>query len=265
MRGRLRPASPEPLSCQLLDGPAHSTGNPVRDRRRGTIVKPFPVGRIALALALVDRAALVRAELLKAPAEADQPERAFAIRIPAAICHDAASAFARWIQRMNSPRGSTGVRSNAWRDFASTLSWVLHCRIQNSVGPYAWRPPLKDCHSLFWCDALSRRRTIEGRRCVKSHAVPFCLQPVQMFGPLIPRYRASSPAEWSSCCGRPIGRSFVRCLAVPLQGGVEAADQGFASEGFCQETDRSRLQRSRTRVVDGERRHENERQAVSIG
>jgi hypothetical protein len=103
MRGRLRPASPEPLSCQYLDGPARPTGKLIRDRRRGTIVKPFPVGRIALALALVDRAALVRAELLKAPAEADQPERAFAIRIPAAICHDAASAFARWIQRMNSP------------------------------------------------------------------------------------------------------------------------------------------------------------------
>jgi hypothetical protein len=154
----------------------------------------------------------------------------------------------------------------------------------HSLGPFPFRldrnGPLSFCSDAFssrepastslenalaWCDALSRRRTIEGRRCVKSHAVPFCLQPVQMFGPLIPRYRASSPAEWSSCCGRPIGRSFVRCLAVPLQGGVEAADQGFASEGFCQETDRSRLQGSRTRVVDGERRHENERQAVSIG
>ena len=102
MRAQLQPALPALWSCQLPDACARSTGHPVRDRRRGTIVKPLPVGRVALALALVDRAAFVRAELLKAPAEADRPEWPFAVRIPAAIGHDAASAWARWIQRMNS-------------------------------------------------------------------------------------------------------------------------------------------------------------------
>src|SRR5438067_1697869 len=60
-------------------------------------------------------------------------------------------------------------------------------------------------------------------------------------------------------------RSFARCVAVPLQGGVEAVDQGFSGEGLGQETGRSRLQGSRASVLDGEGRDENERQPVALG
>jgi len=50
-----------------------------------------------------------------------------------------------------------------------------------------------------------------------------------------------------------------------LKGGVEAFDQGFSGERFCQEAGRSRLQGSRASVVDGESRDENEGHAVSLG
>jgi hypothetical protein len=39
--------------------------------------------------------------LLEVPAESDQPEGTVAVWIPATICHEAASAFVRRIQRMN--------------------------------------------------------------------------------------------------------------------------------------------------------------------
>ena len=39
-------------------------------------------------------------------------------------------------------RGDKNARSSVHaRDFADILSWGLHCRIRNSVGLYAWRPP----------------------------------------------------------------------------------------------------------------------------
>ena len=52
---------------------------------------------------------------------------------------------------------------------------------------------------------------------------------------------------------------------MPLQGGIEAIDQGFSGEGLCQETNRSRFQGSYASVVDGERSDENEGYAVSLG
>jgi hypothetical protein len=71
-----------------------------RDRRFRTFVEPFPISPVAILLPLVDLAALRRAKLLEVPAAPDQPEGPLALRISAAICHDAASAFARRIQRM---------------------------------------------------------------------------------------------------------------------------------------------------------------------
>jgi hypothetical protein len=71
------------------------------DRRLRTFVEPFPIGLVALPLTFVDLAAPGRAKLLEVQAEADQPERTVAIRIPATICHEAASALVRRIQRMN--------------------------------------------------------------------------------------------------------------------------------------------------------------------
>ena len=111
----------------------------------------------------------------------------------------------------------------------------------------------------------------------QSHSVPFHLQLVQMFGPLIPTYRrrargiefvlvvAGGLASPGARRRSNSGGSFARRIAVLLQGGVEAFDQGFSGEGFCQETGRSRLQGSRASVVDGESRDENEGHAVSLG
>jgi hypothetical protein len=59
--------------------------------------------------------------------------------------------------------------------------------------------------------------------------------------------------------------SFARCIAVPLQGGIEAVDQGFSGEGLGQETGRSRLEGSHASVVDGEGGDENEGYAVPLG
>jgi hypothetical protein len=66
------------------------------------VIEPFPVAPVALYLALVHLAALHRAKLLEVPAAPDQSEGALAFRISATIAHDAASAFARRIQRMKS-------------------------------------------------------------------------------------------------------------------------------------------------------------------
>jgi hypothetical protein len=66
------------------------------------VIEPFPVAPIAFELALVHLAALRRAKLLEIPAAPDQPEGTLAFRISATIAHDAASAFARRIQRMKS-------------------------------------------------------------------------------------------------------------------------------------------------------------------
>jgi hypothetical protein len=71
------------------------------DGLRG-LVEPFPVATVALQLALVHFAALCRAKLLEVPTAPDQSEGALAFRISATIAHDAASAFARRIQRMKS-------------------------------------------------------------------------------------------------------------------------------------------------------------------
>jgi hypothetical protein len=59
--------------------------------------------------------------------------------------------------------------------------------------------------------------------------------------------------------------SFARAIAMRFQRGIETFDQGLAVEWFGQETYRPRLQRARTRTLDGERRDENERQVVSLG
>src|SRR6266850_383710 len=72
----------------------------LRDRRFRAFVEPFPIGPVALQLPLVDLAALCRAKLFEVPAAPDQPERALALWISTAVCHDTASAFARRIQRM---------------------------------------------------------------------------------------------------------------------------------------------------------------------
>src|SRR5438477_7247757 len=76
-----------------------------------------------------------------------------------------------------------------------------------------------------------------------------------MFGALIFTYYPLAPA---------IG-SFARWLAAPLQSGIEAFDQSFSGEGLGQETARSRLQRARAGALDGESRHEDERDAVPPG
>ena len=60
---------------------------------------------------------------------------------------------------------------------------------------------------------------------------------------------------WSFACG----------ISVPLQGGIEAVNQGFSGEGLGQETGRSRLDGSHACVVDGEGSDENEGYAVSLG
>ena len=62
----------------------------------------------------------------------------------------------------------------------------------------------------------------------------------------------------------PIG-SLVPSVAMPLQRGVEAVDQGVSGEGLGQEADRSRFQGSYASAVDGESRDENEGHAVSLG
>src|SRR5947208_2569712 len=136
---------------------------------------------------------------------------------------------------------------------------------------------LRNCHSRSWCIALSRRRMIGGRRCrslipspsifnssrclvrsslrigVERGGMEFVL--VVAGGLVSPGARRRSNS----------GGSFARCIAVLLQGGVEAFDQGFSGERFCQEASRSRLQGSRASVVDGESRDENEGHAVSLG
>jgi hypothetical protein len=58
------------------------------DRRLRTFVEPSPIGLVALPLTLVGLAAPGRAKLLEVQAEADQPERALAIRIRATIVPD---------------------------------------------------------------------------------------------------------------------------------------------------------------------------------
>jgi hypothetical protein len=67
-----------------------------------------------------------------------------------------------------------------------------------------------------------------------------------------------------SCYVNPIG-SFARSIAVFLQSGVEATDQGVPGEGLGEETGRSCLHSPRARVLDGESGDENERHPVSLG
>jgi hypothetical protein len=93
---RIRSAIPDPGGSSSVAGLSL-----LGDRRLRTFVEPSPIGLVALPLTLVGLAAPGRAKLLEVQAEADQPERALAIRIPATICHDAASALVRRIQRMN--------------------------------------------------------------------------------------------------------------------------------------------------------------------
>jgi hypothetical protein len=111
----------------------------------------------------------------------------------------------------------------------------------------------------------------------QSRSVPLDVQLVQMFGQLMPMYRMCARGmEFVAGCYRPVGvagaarctnraGSFARCIAVPLQGGIEAVDQGFSGERFGQETGRFRLQGSYASVVKGEGTDENEGYAVSLG
>ena len=96
MRSRIRSAIPDPGGSSSVAGLSL-----LGDRRLRTFVEPSPIGLVALPLTFVGLAAPGRAKLLEVQAEADQPERALAIRIPATICHDAASALVRRIPRMN--------------------------------------------------------------------------------------------------------------------------------------------------------------------
>ena len=87
------PGMPAPCSCSI------AAVFLVCDRRLRKFVEPFPIGLVAFPLTCVGFAALGRTKLLEVPAESDQPEGAVAVSIPAAVCHDAASAFGRRIQR----------------------------------------------------------------------------------------------------------------------------------------------------------------------
>src|SRR5437588_6065470 len=102
-----------------------------------------------------------------------------------------------------------------------------------------------------------------------------------MFDPLIPTYNPvrsgltwngvrvcplppnQSASQSARCRANPIG-SFSPSIAVLLQSGVEAVDQGFSGEGLGQEAGRSCLQSSHASVLDRESRDEDERHAVSL-
>src|SRR5690349_17774937 len=103
--------------------------------------------------------------------------------------------FAGSSERIFPGRGrGKNVRSSARaRDFAGILSWGLHCRIRNSVGLYAWRPPpeelpFTDRGVLVIAPSDYRRATMP-----QSHSVPLHIQFVQMVVPPIPRYDRLEP------------------------------------------------------------------------
>lgn len=87
----------------------------------------------------------------------------------------------------------------------------------------------------------------------QSHSLIFHIQLVQMVDPPIPTYSRLDPGHLAAS------------IAVLPQSSVEAVDQGFSGEGLGEETNRSRLQGSDARVLDGKRRDENERHPESLG
>src|SRR4029434_9313522 len=111
-------------------------------------------------------------------------------------------------------------------------SWDLHCRTENTVVPYAWRPPSEELPvPIKLCAAFSRPSLTRGaRRCPESCARP------RPLSTCLDGWR-DHPYVWPV---RNVGPtrlgSFARCHALSLQGGIEARDQGFAVEGLGQVT-----------------------------
>src|ERR1700722_10495636 len=77
----------------------------------------------------------------------------------------------------------------------------------------------------------------------------------QLSGPWALVEHIGAPAELPHCSVRPKAR----------ESGCEAFDQNVAVEGLGQETDCSRLQRSRATDLNRKSRDENERHAMSLG